>query len=513
IALVNLDTDSDLDLITIGATAPVVHLALPERVTRIGLAGVTVSLAPTSGAGAGGSALSITDGQGGFVIRAGGVAGTFSGQVDAAVGDFSAGISVAVRYNSTTSAVDETIEVGGVSVPVVFTAAEVATVVGVTVTPFVQISGSGTIKLGDFVEIRGSVTFGTTESTFTDVKIFLGQGPGFNDDGSVNPTAQGVAITGASGRVVTDATGNRALFATGTVILVGVPGITLSGTITVKYNETLTTQFSGVELVPAGTAVTPYALLGASNLVLKVPGVELTGAFSFELKPNGELTVRVGEAAVTGGAVSLSLGDPAEGSSAAPVVVTLSTGELTLTKAVPGGSPAGLYGVVVAGLTLNVPGITFGSGPIDLRINTTTAAQSVLGNALPANSLRVQLGTAASPVTLGFAGQQLSGVFGFEQVTGTLSPSAPPGTAAPKTIRIFATNVGLTLGTATAGVVLTNGSGFFVLTPVGLAGRVGGSVTVNVPGDVEITGTFSVAVNSTTRAVNESILVNDQTIT
>ncbi|HSF99150.1 MAG TPA: VCBS repeat-containing protein, partial [Ornithinibacter sp.] len=498
VALVNVDGDTDLDVVLGGSggrAEVLVNASVP--ITLMAFTDVTVALTADVG---------VTDGQGAFLIvggTGGGVAGTFSGKASAGTGGsvgggFSADISVAARFNSTTSAVDEIVEVAGTPIAIVFGATEVATVSG----PFIEVSGSGVIKLGDFVEIRGSVTFGTTETTFSDVQIFLGQGPGFLDDGSPNPTARGISVTGASGRVILVGT-ERALSATGTVSLVGIPGVVLSGTIKVLYNETTAVQFSGTAFeVAAGLAGTPYALLGAENLTLSVGGQSLTGAFSFEQSgPN--LTVRLGTSAFAGGTITLSLGTPGSGG-AAPVVVTVPSGELTI-------SPAGVYGIAVVTLVLTVPGVEFDSGPVELRINTTTAVQAVSAVDLPAGSFRVQLGTVAAPVSLSFAGQSLSGVFAFEQVTGTVAAGAPAGTPAPKIIRVVASNVAVTLGTASSGMALTAGTGLFVLTPAGMAGRVSGDVDFGLTG-FTFEGAFSLAVNSTTSAVRESVVLDGQTI-
>src|SRR6185436_12780380 len=95
------------------------------------------------------------------VLTSAGLAGQFSGNVAAAAGGFSANVSVAVRINQTTLPVDETIELGSRTISIRFSESEVATAAG----PYLQFSGSGTIKLGDFVEIRGTITFGAGETT------------------------------------------------------------------------------------------------------------------------------------------------------------------------------------------------------------------------------------------------------------------------------------------------------------------------------------------------------------
>ncbi len=92
-------------------------------------------------------------------------------------------------------------------------------------------------------------------------------------------------------------------------------------------------------------------------------------------------------------------------------------------------------------------------------------------------------------------GQTLSGNFAFDKVT----TGATAGN-----IRIGATNVSLVLGGGAVSV--TQAHGAFLITPNGLAGSLGGTVGLNVPG-VTFTGNFGVAINTTTVAVNESIVV------
>ena len=102
---------------------------------------------------------------------------------------------------------------------------------------------------------------------------------------------------------------------------------------------------------------------------------------------------------------------------------------------------------------------------------------------------------ADSAVCCGFGG-----TFSFEQVTGTLSPQAPAGSAPPKELRIGARNVTVSLG---GGVVsLRDGTGLLLVTADGLAGRIGGTLSLSVPGaPFAFTGTFSVAFNTGTTAV------------
>ena len=429
-----------------------------------------------------------------------GVAGTFTGTVDAAVAPFNGNITVSVKYNSTGGTVDEVIDVNGTPVPVLFDSAQV----GTAAAPYVLVSGSGTIRLGNFVEVHGTLTFDGGSPSFTGVTFFIGQGPYKNDDGSLNPSAIGIVIDDASGSKV-GTTGNAAFSGTGTVRLVGIPGLTLGGTITVQYNEST----SAVQLgVPVASATAPYLFVGASDLTFAVNGMELKGGFSFTKGSNGEITVGLTT-------VSLDLGTAPAGG-AAPVHIAVSTGTIVLGTGTVGGAPAGIV-VALDGLlvTVNAPGVVLGTGASRLLVNTTSTARTVSGYTIAAGSMRLQLGsgTGADRATITVAGQSVTGVFGFEQVTGTVSPGAPAGTPPPRTTRVFAEHVDITLGTATGGVAVTGASGLFVLAPTGMAGRISGGITVTVPGASVDVSRLSVAVNTGTRAVSESVVVDGVTTT
>src|SRR5207247_2166021 len=59
--------------------------------------------------------------------------------------------------------------------------------------------------------------------------------------------------------------------------------------------------------------------------------------------------------------------------------------------------------------------------------------------------------------------------------------------------------------------LVTNGQGFFLLAPDGLAGSIGASVALTVPG-VTFEGQFRLALNKTGRAIDETITVGGQTV-
>ena len=260
VAVVNVDTDTDADLVSYGGSGSRLFQQQPVSTTIIGLAGVSVSLGDADG-------VSIQDGQGALILFGGtgtgaGVAGTFSGSISAGGAGVSVGASGAVRFNSTDRTMDEVVEVGGTEILVHFGTGE--TYGNPTAgKPFVQIAGKGSIKIGDFIELVGGFTSAGGVITITDGTLFVGQGPRLLDDGSPNPNAKGLLITGVNTSIGSDTSSTP----TGTVSLIGIPGLTFTGTVHVKGTEGAT---------GAGSSVV------AGNLVLGVDGAfSLDGSFPF----------------------------------------------------------------------------------------------------------------------------------------------------------------------------------------------------------------------------------------
>ena len=109
-------------------------------------------------------------------------------------------------FNSTPSAIDDTVVVNGVSIPVVFDSTQcekpssgTSSCTAANGSPYIAVSGSGSISLGNSIEIEGSVSAGTgSPVTLTNVTVFVGQGPAFQGSGTpptINPTAIGLLLT------------------------------------------------------------------------------------------------------------------------------------------------------------------------------------------------------------------------------------------------------------------------------------------------------------------------------
>ena len=473
----NLDTDTDTDLLTVGGTTRALQV-VPATSVAIGITNGTASLTPSTGDGAG-SGLSLSKVQGAFVLLPnpnGGLAGTISGELTAGVGSFSAQASAAVRFNGTMSAVDEQVVVGDVTIPVVFTDAQKATS---ATAPYISVSGSGTIKVGDFIEVTGGYSAGA----LTNGTIFVGQGPLTLTDGTTNPNAHGLLLTNVNG-TMSGSAGSYVINATGSFSLIGITGVTFSGTLTVLADE-------------AAHTVT----VGASNLTLVVAGLSLTGSFSLVKRTDGTLVLNLGTASGVAGAtpVTFAMGDPnPSNGNRRPVTVTISTGTIELHN-------DGVAASFTSTVHLDAPGLTMADVSGLLQLNTTPGAVTVGGSPIPGGSVRVVLGY-ATPVEVTVLQQTLRGTFAIEQVTLPVGANAPPGTLPRTVVRIAVSDLELTLGTTTANVHLTHGTGAMVLSNQGAAARFSGTVTVLVPGGLQVIGnTISLALNTTTTAVNEQV--------
>ena len=356
-----------------------------------------------------------------------------------------------------------------------------------------KVSGKATIKIGDFIEINGEFSTDSLGNTVvTNALVFVGAGPRLLEDGTVNPNAKGLLITAPS-ITLTGTTGSRVLDATGTVTLVGIPGLTFSGSVRMQGTEGAT-----------GTSKV------AGNLVFGVSGLSLSGSFGFSYdKATGALTISLGEAVTasdlpsgaTRETVKLGLGEPTTvgDPSTSPVYVTVTNGTFVIKN-----------GGLVADTTVTVafaPSTGMGASlTAKLQLNTTGATE--LG--IAPGTIRVVAGV-GSPVSISIGGQSISGIFAFEQVVVPPPANAAPGTLATKEIRVAASQLSMTIGSSTAGVVMTGGRGALVFAPGGVAATFSGGISLVVPG-LTVTGSFSVAVNQSTARVSRQINVGDDTV-
>ena len=182
------------------------------------------------------------DGRGAFVFTSSGIAGIFSGTFDLSLPGVNASATPVLEINRTGTAIDQTVVLPTGSVRIKFaTTANVFKVsvrsllikIGDPDNPVLTLSGDFTTSTITTGPLTGASVYGARN-----VEIFLGSGPYRNADGSLNPDAVGVVVTGATVGVVSMPNGGGfALYAYGVAGLVGIPGITVTGSLKVEINH------------------------------------------------------------------------------------------------------------------------------------------------------------------------------------------------------------------------------------------------------------------------------------
>ena len=360
--------------------------------------------------------------------------------------------------------------------------------------PYIAVSGSGSINLGNSIEVEGSVSAGTgSPVTLTNVTVFVGQGPALVSNGTtINPTAIGLLLSGVSGQIQSGSSSTYAVYGSGTASVVGISGVTLTGSVTVETNNT----GGPVSLTNGNTVSIPNNTFDVTvtGATLSVDGVTLTGSFGVSYSSATQsLTVTI-----TSLTLDLGPGTTTSGTTTYPVSVSIPSGSFTV-------GSAGIYGEITgASVTVNLTGVSNVSiTSVEVTINTTSTAQTVGTDAIAPDSVTA---TGAGSVTV--AGQSISGSFGFQQATLPLSSQAPAGSTPTTLVEIAISNLSVTLGTPSVGVSITKGSGLLLSTGGGIAGQFAGTVTFNgLPSGSVFTGTFGVQVNTTTSAVSQQFQV------
>ncbi len=509
----------------------------------------------------------VTQGQGAFVIENGGLAGSLSGTAGIGASGFSVSATIGLTINNTGLPVHETVTVAGQQQVIDFpTNADVF-----------SFFGQGNLNLGGFVTIEGSFAFSNNQVGVSNASIFLGQGPATRSDGSINPSARGVLLSGASfGLVKIPGTGGNpdtyALVATGAIQVLGIPGVSFSGTATIDFNNTGQIFSARTIAIPGAPAVVlnfpttaVVKTFSGTGLTLSVLGQTLTGDFSFS-----QTTDASGASvfSVTAANVTLSLGGGL-------VRLTGGSGALLLTS-------AGLAGQVDGTVTVATgTGVSFG-GTFHVQFNNTTAAVNV-NVAHPVQLTGTPSLTFAAATTGGDTITRSAGSFitdGFQvgssvQITGTTKNNgtytiaavtdtvltlttlgqlqAETATSAQALVvlpagpyvRVSGTGVTLTVAgqtltgnfafqqqSTTGGtpvvtvtftnvglslggglVSVTNANGVFLLTSAGLAGSVAATVAIAPSTGVSLSGNVLFEINTTTSAVNQTIAAAVGTVT
>jgi hypothetical protein len=448
--------------------------------TVVGISNATVAISGSS---------VLTNGQGVLVIESTGVAGYLSGTASVAAGGVSAGGQVTLQINTTGGAVNATVMVGGQTLTINYGANE-GHLFSVSIS-------SLSLNIDNVATLEGSIAtsnttvdgLAATQFAGSGLTIFVGNGPAYLADGTPNPLAQGLLISGATVALLQLADKSAiAFFAQGTVQLIGMPGVTISGQITVRVNsfthgfsETLTIAGGGTVPLNFGpgedaSSGVAFASVGGTGINVGFGGQTLSADVTIT-RPSGGFVIGLANASF-----SLSPGSGTAGARAPPIAqLTNGSGQLVL-------SPAGVFGAVAGTVAVNVPGVTFG-GSLSLLVNETASAQSV---ALAGSTTNLPVGpyveVTGSNVTLAIGGVQVSGSFSFQS----------SGAGATSSIQLTASNVSLTLGAGGNTVLgLTGGQGTLNVTSAGIAGSLSATVTTNALQSFFSLSSVAIAFNTT----------------
>ena len=290
-------------------------------ITRLALSDVTAEVT-VNGEGA-----RLIDGAGVLVITPTGLAGTIEGSLDVALGGLEAGGDLFLRINNTGGAINEIITLGTDTFQINFSASE-----GMV---FSVALANASLNIADIVLIQGSFSFtnrgGFSVAGGTDLLIFIGEGIPQLADGSFNPNARGLLITGATiglVKVDTPAGSLYALDATGTVGVLGIAGLDLTGEISVRLNtitsdilpsvsesiiipgieNSINVEFSPADMPSIADGV--FFDIVARNLSFEIAGLSIQADLSFS-RPSVDLGGGLSELAIgiSLSNVSTSIGD------------------------------------------------------------------------------------------------------------------------------------------------------------------------------------------------------------
>jgi hypothetical protein len=312
-------------------------------------------------------------------------------------------------------------------------------------------------------------------------------------------------VTNASGSLIYSSAGLAGEL-TGTVNT-NIPGVDFDGTLGVAVNTTGVAQNSvlavGSETVTLDLPAGPYLRLSITEIdeltpaTLTIGGQTLSGNFALEQVTSVATGSKIIRLVATDVELHLLAGSTE--------IVSLTEGEGALLI-----TAAGIAGRVSG--TVQIGSITGGasfSGRFSVAVNNTRAA---VVEQLTVAGVSVSLNLPAGPYVrveatgarLVIFGQTLSGDFAFEQATGEGVDGALGTSDDDSVIRVGAANVTLSLGDGTNNFVsVTNGSGYFLILPTGIAGTLSATVAVNVP-SVTFSGTFRLVLNNTSSEIDET---------
>ena len=410
--------------------------------------------------------------------------------------------TLGVRVNNTGGAVNESVNVNGTAVPIVFSAAQ-GNIMG--------FSGSVALEIAGFVTLSGSFAFeksgvGASQKILvgaSGINAFLGTGYGTADE-------MGVKIQNANLGLVLFANKTYALDASAAALLVGFEGIlTLTGTLGVRVNNTGKAVSESVNVngtaVPIVFSAAQGNIMGFSGSVaLEIAGfVTLSGAFAFEKSGIGAAQkILVGASGInaflgTGYGTADEMGVKIQNANLGLVLYANKTYALDASA---------------AAMLVGFEGILTLTGTLGVRVNNTGKAVSesvnVNGTAVPI------VFSAAQGNIMGFSGSVALEIAGFVTLSGAFA-FEKSGIGAAQKILVGASGINAFLGTGygTAdemGVKIQNANLGLVLyaNKTYALDASAAAMLVGFEGILTLTGTLGVRVNNTGGAVNESVNVN-----
>ena len=439
----------------------------------IAASGVSLSL--------GSGLVSVTNGNGTFVVTSGGIAGSVSATVTTTI----AGVTInggtdSVNVNTTTA--PQSVTVAGQPTPVNLPAGPYVRVEldGASVTLF---GGSQSFQASLAVEATTLPGGGSAVSiAATDVSATLGT------------AATGATISGGIGELLATSAGIAGSLS-GLVTVALPTSVTLSGTIGLAVNTTTsavnqTFAVDGQTLtlaLPGG----PYLELSGTGVTISAFGQTITGNVAIQQVTSTAQSpsTTVVEIAVSGGAMTIG--------GATPIVsLTGVTGFLVIEP----GTPTTVAGTLSGTAALNVPGVTL-SGTLSVTFNTgpNPVTDSLVVGGTPV-SINVAGGAQAAitgtGVTIGILGQTISA-----DVTITNGRDAAGNAIADIGLAHLSASFGGSAGSPVLTVTQTAAPAALELSSAGIAGSIAVGVTLaNIPGLSLSATSFGLAVNTTSAA-------------
>ncbi|MFN5434637.1 MAG: beta strand repeat-containing protein, partial [Planctomyces sp.] len=324
---------------------------------------------------------------------------------------FSVGGSAAVRINTLGETVSETISTPAGDVTLNFP----------TTTEILQVSGSVSLNISDYVDASAKITVKKETAgdlthlkvTASDVTAFLGVGASTastSDDMGVRLTSGALDL-----RWTKDTAANTsyyALGARGTAALVGINGLILTGSLQAERNtgpNSVTLDF-GTTSTTDDLTLEPGAKRFGGTAELAISGfVSISGSFGFEESTEtigGTETTRIKVAAA---GIQTFLGSGGTG-------VRLSDGQIGAVIDKPVGGEA-KYAVVASGTAalVGIPGLTL-NGTMNARINRLGAAINTVIST-PAGPVQVRFDDGTNVTQ--FGGSARLAIGGFVELTGS----------------------------------------------------------------------------------------------